>query len=231
MGRNFQGLFFQLVFLFQAEDIPVLQQLILLVLESESGNVFLDVVGNNFPGASGSSGTLFISNTNGVFYSHSISNTFRDRNGYVDFEKILGLDGVAMINIVSNEKEALLGDLPKRQTMITYTNGATWFPLAAPSDLKNSCESSDQCWLNLQSFTSRKKVKNEMSDPGAIGVLIGVGNVGSFLKSYEEGDTFLTRNGGVNWTLARKGPHLFEFGDHGGVLVLVHARDYVSYVW
>lgn len=48
-----------------------------------------------------------------------------------------------------------------------------------------SCANQDNCHLHLHGFTEKKKIKNEMSDEGAVGVLIGVGNVGKSLISFE----------------------------------------------
>ncbi|GES72390.1 hypothetical protein SCEPF1_0554000100 [Saccharomyces cerevisiae] len=62
--------------------------------------------------------------------------------------------------------------------------------------------------------------------------MFGVGNVGDKLLPYEECSTFLTTDGGETWTEVKKGPHQWEYGDHGGVLVLVPENaetDSISY--
>jgi hypothetical protein len=87
-----------------------------------------------------------------------------------------------------------------------------------------------ECSLSLHSFTERKDPTNIFSSPTAIGIIMGVGNVGTHLKSYDESDTFLTRDAGRTWKVIRKGPHLYEFGDHGGLLVLVDDRSPVDHV-
>ncbi|CAI4885912.1 AFH_G0028270.mRNA.1.CDS.1 [Saccharomyces cerevisiae] len=63
-------------------------------------------------------------------------------------------------------------------------------------------------------------------------MMFGVGNVGDRLLPYEECSTFLTTDGGETWTEVKKGPHQWEYGDHGGVLVLVPENaetDSISY--
>jgi hypothetical protein len=102
--------------------------------------------------------------------------------------------------------------------MISYNNGAAWSLLKAPAKDINgrSYNCGEHCELHLHSYTSRSRVKNEISDAGAIGLLVGVGNVGEALGSYESSNVYVTRDAGVTWSEVATGPHLFEFGDHGG---------------
>jgi hypothetical protein len=51
--------------------------------------------------------------------------------------------------------------------------------------------------------------------------MMGVGNVGDRLTPYLEGDTFLTRDAGLTWIEVKKGAYMYEFGNQGGILVLV----------
>ena len=61
--------------------------------------------------------------------------------------------------------------------------------------------------------------------------MMGVGNVGGYLTRYEDGDTFLTRDGGVKWEEVRKGAHLHEIGDQGAILVVVDDEQATDKVW
>ena len=47
----------------------------------------------------------------------------RDNRGYVDFEKMIGLDGIAIINIVSNPSDAPLAGKKELQTRISHNDG------------------------------------------------------------------------------------------------------------
>jgi hypothetical protein len=50
---------------------------------------------------------------------------------------------------------------------------------------------------------------------------MGVGNLGSQLKyDTEEINTYLSRDGGLTWFEIMNGPHILEFGDHGGLIVM-----------
>lgn len=59
------------------------------------------------------------------------------------------------------------------------------------------------------------------SQETAVGIVMAVGVIGDkldFTKSARRG-TFLSRDGGVNWSEIAKIPLIYEFGDHGGLLV------------
>jgi hypothetical protein len=54
-----------------------------------------------------------------------------------------------------------------------------------------------------------------------IGLIIGTGNIGTHLTYQpDQVNTYLSRDGGKSWVELRKGSHIYEFGDHGGVVVL-----------
>lgn len=59
------------------------------------------------------------------------------------------------------------------------------------------------------------------SSESAVGIIMGTGNVGSSLRfEPEETNTFLSRDGGLTWMEAHKGAFIYEFGDHGGLIVM-----------
>ena len=62
------------------------------------------------------------------------------------------------------------------------------------------------------------------------GLMLAMGNVGAELGNYEDASTFLTRDGGVTWSEVRRGPHLYEFGDRGALLVLVNDKDATNHI-
>merc|ERR1719401_834843 len=50
---------------------------------------------------------------------------------------------------------------------------------------------------------------------------MGNGNVGSHLSSdVADTNTYLSRDGGTTWTEVMKGNYIFEFGNHGGILIM-----------
>lgn len=68
-------------------------------------------------------GNILKSNSNGTYFNLAIENVNRDERGYVDFEKVVGLDGIALINVVANPEEAVLSGTKKLQTRITHNDG------------------------------------------------------------------------------------------------------------
>jgi hypothetical protein len=73
-------------------------------------------------------GNLLKSNSNGTYYGLSLDHVNRNTQGYVDFEKMIGIDGVAVVNIVTNSEEAIRSRKKKLQTRISHNDGL--FPLS-----------------------------------------------------------------------------------------------------
>ena len=74
------------------------------------------------------------------------------------------------------------------------------------------------------------------SQESAVGVVMAVGSLGDKLD-FERGarkGTFLSRDGGLVWSEIAKIPLIYEFGDHGGLLVAapnVQSTTQVRYSW
>jgi hypothetical protein len=147
--------------------------------------------------------------------------------GYVDFEKVQGLEGVALVNVVVNADDVSKGsDRKKLRTKITHNDGGQWLYLTPPEkdseDKSYNCKGGvEKCSLNLHGYTERKDVRDTYSSGSAVGVLLGVGNVGDSLSAYSEGNTFISADAGVTWREVHKGPYTWEFGDQGGIIVVV----------
>ncbi|KAJ7679781.1 vacuolar protein sorting/targeting protein 10 [Mycena rosella] len=149
------------------------------VLESTTGLLFIHVTVSEPPDPYW--GTIIKSNSNGTFFGISLSNVNRDDRGFVDFEKIYELDGIALANVVANPDE----------------------PLTPPS-----------------TDSDGNKYKCDYKHWQIVGVLIAVGNVGESLASYDQSNTFLSRDAGLTWEEVRKDPYMWEFGDSGSILVM-----------
>jgi hypothetical protein len=200
------------------------------VLDSATNSIFLHVTQNGRQGRE--YGDILKSNSNGTNYILSIENVNRNKAGYVDWEKMQGLEGVAMVNVLANVDAVNKGTADKSlKTMITHDDGATWLYLNCPDqDLdgqaygcnKNNLEKKS---LHLHGYTERRDPRETFSSPSAVGLMLGVGNVGETLGIYNEGDTFLTEDGGVTWRMVQKGAHMWEYGDQGSIIVLVRERN------
>lgn len=176
-------------------------------------------------------GTLFVSNSNGTFFVESLKDTNRNRYGYVDYERIYGVEGIGLANVVANAQDVIVRKLDKRlKTVITFDDGRSWSPIKPPSEdvdrKKIACNPSDSdtCSLHFHSVTSPHNFGRIFSSP-APGFVMGVGSIGENLWEYKEGDTFLSTDGGLNWRMVHKGAHEYEFGDSGSILVMVDDED------
>ncbi|KAJ3357252.1 vacuolar protein sorting/targeting protein PEP1 [Entophlyctis luteolus] len=171
------------------------------LLESPSETAFVEVFSKKDIGAE--SGTLYKSfDSDAKYFKISLRNVNQDEEGYTDFEKILGIEGIAIANFVVNADQTGPGISKKIRTVMTYNDGNLWKTLKAPK------ERNDQ---------------NDMfSSAGAVGFMMGVGNVGESLTERKYGGTFLTRDAGHTWTEIASDAYQFEFGDNGGIILIAN---------
>lgn len=170
-------------------------------------------------------GSILKSNSNGTSYVLSAAGVNCDDGYYVDFEKMFGLEGIALVNTVENKDS---DSEPKRlQTRITHNDGANWGFLPPPKqDLdgnKFSCSSDkgdESCALHLHGYTERVDHRKAYSSESAIGIMFGIGNVGPILGDSKDADTFMTSDAGLNWKMVKKGSWTWSIGDQGSIVVL-----------
>ena len=194
------------------------------VLDSSTHAVFLHVTVNNRDEQE--YGSIIKSNSNGTSYVLSVSEVNRNHYGYVDFEKMQGLEGVAIINRVANVEQVESGSAKKLRTCMTHNDGADWALLPRPEkafDGKDfECDGgTEKCSLHLHGYTERKDPRDTFSSASAIGLMIGTGNVGEYLGYKKDADTFITRDGGLNWEAVAPGNWMWEYGDQGSIIVIV----------
>lgn len=205
-------------------DLKVEAQQAYTILESPTEAIFMHLTTSSEE--SMEYGSLLKSNSNGTFYALSLDKVNRNRVGYVDYDRIEGLEGVIVSNIVFLESGS-----KKLKTQITHNDGGEWLFLQPPAvnidGNKYPCSglSLEKCSLNIHGFTERPDYRDTYSSASAIGLMIGVGNVGETLESYDKASTFLTRDGGMTWKEIKKGVYMWEYGDRGTILVLVDAKE------
>jgi hypothetical protein len=183
-------------------------------------------------------GNLYVSDENDTNLVLSLE---KNRCNYAgsrtcDFAKVPNLSGFFIANTIS--------DLPtagprSTQTKMTFNNGGSWSTLTAPSmDSSNKaikCQA-DNCTLNLygpfESYFGALKVQLN-----SVGLIVGTGTVSENLEPVTPVDlvnTYLSRDGGVTWREIRKGSSLYNFADHGAIIVatdnLVETNS-LSYTW
>ncbi|RMZ90326.1 hypothetical protein DV736_g2450, partial [Chaetothyriales sp. CBS 134916] len=219
---------------FAAAEFPknfqVAHQQAYTVLDSSTHAVFLHVTVN--AARDHEYGTIIKSNSNGTSYVLTLNAVNRDRDGYVDFEKMQGLEGVALANVVSNAEAALGGEKKILKSMITHNDGAEWALIPPPKQDATGndyrCVSRDQkatekCSLHLHSYTERRDKSATFSSASAVGLMMAVGNVGDRLLRKEDDETwtFVTRDAGISWKSVKKGSYMWEYGDQGSIIVIV----------
>ncbi|KAI0030630.1 Oligoxyloglucan reducing end-specific cellobiohydrolase [Vararia minispora EC-137] len=191
------------------------------ILESSTDSVFMHMTTSIEPPW----GTILKSNSNGTYFGSSITHVNRNERGYVDFEKMIGLDGVVLINVVTNYDTAPVSGAKALQTRISHNDGGSWKPLTPPPKDSNgepySCQSVE-CTLNVHGYTERTDPRATFSTPSVVGLIMAVGNVGDKLAPYKDSDTFLSRDAGFTWEEVHKDAHLWEFGDSGSILVMAN---------
>jgi len=112
------------------------------------------------------------------------------------------------------------------RTVISFDKGGVWSYLKPPAvdstGKKIDCPP-DRCWLHLHGVTNFHNYAPFYSIEQAVGIIMGTGNVGPYLR-YEpdQVNTFLSRDGGLSWSECHKGAYIYEFGDHGGLVVMAN---------
>jgi len=187
-------------------------------------------------------GNIYVLNRKTLICSLSLLNNVMNLNGHPQFEKIQGIPGVYLANILEHEKaENLEKEFSKNpgssslsykilekyiRTYITYDYGGQWHLIA----MKENCVGECGLNLNLKTFSEKGPL---YSKSNALGLVLGTGNIGNYL-SHRQINTFFSLDGGNEWSQLSKGSHIYDFGDHGGLIVIALndiETDLISYSW
>jgi len=122
---------------------------------------------------------------------------------------------------------------------ITFDNGNKWERLKAPKfDYQGrQINCTKNCYINLFGESARYGISGEnygsfLSVPEAVGLVIGTGNVGQFLSTDPDSTyTYITRDGGLSWFEIFKGSTVYDYGDHGGILLLAQSSVPTTTIW
>lgn len=181
------------------------------VLNSETKSLLLFASASTHAGHE--FGPILKSNANGTHLSLSIENVNRDFMGFVDFERIKSTEGAALANIVVNAEDTKRGARKRLQTRITHSDGAFWDALPAPLG--------DAQPLQIHGYTERPDFRDEASSESAVGLVVGLGNVGDELGDKSNASTYLSSDAGISWKEIAPFPAQWEIGDSGALIVLV----------
>ena len=170
-------------------------------------------------------GNIYSSDKSGQLYSLSMRRALY-LGGAVDFTNVEGIPGIYFANQVAS---GALGDPAEFiQTRISYNNGGAWQPLVPPSvdATRKPIVCAGVCQLHLHGASSwdvgtwETRLGSVYSQRNAPGVVIATGNVANAL-SFDPRvvNTYLSRDSGASWDEILQGPHIYEFGNKGGLIV------------
>lgn len=234
---------------FKLLEIPVthLSQSTYTILESTKNSIFLQI---NHLSTKSPFGHIYVLNKIGEQISLSLLNNLRNSEGHADFEKIAGMSSVYLANVLEHEKARMIEreysknkafqTIPERnflieaqkyiKTYITFDNGGIWHTITPPDP--SICKKECSLNLNVRTF---KEYGPIYSKDNSLGLVIATGNIGEYLQQRkDEINTYLSRDGGYSWEEIAKGSHIYEFGDHGGLILMAENTKLVKtlkYTW
>uniref|UniRef100_A0A061QZD8 Oligoxyloglucan reducing end-specific cellobiohydrolase n=1 Tax=Tetraselmis sp. GSL018 TaxID=582737 RepID=A0A061QZD8_9CHLO len=156
-----------------------------------------------------------------------------------DWHRVEALPGIFITNQL--EKGALTEKTAQEhnwqdfvESQITFNGGGHWQHLQAPDKFRrdecNLCTDTTNCHLHLHGASSwiggsggRPSVYSHASAPG---IVMASGNTGNHLDwSPEYQCTWLSRDGGFTWEDVARGMFIYEYGDHGGLILMARHRN------
>ncbi|KAF4708650.1 Sorl1p [Perkinsus olseni] len=238
---------------FATARIPVaLEQHSYTILDASHGFVMLHVhhgwkngreVGNIY--ASDATGALFslslpnvasnqggevaierILSMDGVYIANYVDDPsveFSEEEGeLVDDEPVEGIDFQRHHGAVKPSK-----DEDYIRTVISFDNGGMWSHLEPPAEdhegRQIECPKS-RCSIHLHVVSSEVTSVPLYATEAAVGLILAMGNIGPYLRyEQDEMNTYLSRDGGLTWQEVHAGSYSYEFGDHGGLIVMADA--------
>ena len=196
---------------------------------------------------------LYASDESLELFSLSMRTLVRSEESFAtqDFVPVLGLDGVYIANQISYK--AFIDGFPGSysdfyETRISFNAGGTWHRIPAPEmdseGVKYACSPDtydcSRYGLHLHGEVDWDTSEDWEGTFGGVysrstapGVIISTGNVGDSLTDDEsQVNTYISRDGGVTWFETKRGAYIYEFGNHGGLLVIAkqfEAVDEIEY--
>lgn len=216
-------------------DVEVTRQTAYTVLRVNSKQLFLHVTTNSE--SDHEFGSLLKGNYNGTLYVTSVRNVNRNYDAYVDYESIQNLEGISLLNVVANADDVVKKQAEKKlKTYITFNDGGSWNTLPPPDrdESGKKIKNCKGCSLHLHSYTERDDpTRDTFSSGSAVGMLFGLGNVGTELDAMTEDSLalYFTKDAGVSWKEVKKGKWMWEYGDQGSILVIADALENTNLIW
>ena len=117
--------------------------------------------------------------------------------------------------------------------------GGEWELIRAPEisygGHPSNCHIDQGCSLHLEIYSSGSVHSPVYSTEKAVGIVIATGNIGYRLTDNSaQKSLYLSRDGGLNWNTLRLGPHVYEIGDHGAIIVIAEKdrpTNSIEFTW
>ena len=230
---------------FRTARLPIsLDEKSYTVLDTSEGGVILHV-NHGTVGGGQLVGNVYVSDAAGIRFALSLPGNLRSDSGECEFSKVLSMEGVYLANMwdqtnaatlpVSDMEENAYGEAVDAyrtkhgkeesyvKTVLSMDKGGKWYYLTPPKtdSLGKPIECGKDCSLHLHGLLNSRIYAPFYSTESAVGLILGTGNVGPYLRyEREEVNTYLSRDGGLTWLEIHKGAFIYEFGDHGGLVVM-----------
>jgi hypothetical protein len=203
-------------------------------ISNEEGYRFTQSLNNNLRSAQGECEFDKVVSLEGVYMANMVVPEDPNKQGFAENaqkaeekEESEAAGGSAV-----DKKHGNKGKKPSKQekivrTVISFDKGGAWSYLRPPKvDSQGKAydcvgKAAEECSLHLHGATSWDYYAPFYSTESAVGIVMGTGNVGRTLRfEPDQTNTYLSRDGGLTWVEAHKGAFIYEFGDHGGLVVM-----------
>ncbi|KAH8585131.1 sortilin [Cryptosporidium sp. chipmunk genotype I] len=140
------------------------------------------------------------------------------------------------VETLKTEHKTKIGKMEQPiRTVITFDKGGEWNYLKAPTiDSRGNrinCDVNDGCYLHLHGVSNYQSLAPFYSVENAVGIILGTGNVGSYLSfDHDDINTYMSRDGGLTWQEVHKGAFIYELGDFGGLIVMANDLKHTNQV-
>lgn len=105
------------------------------IIESSNPALLVDVLS----GEDAQFGSLYKSNSNGTFFSKSLENTNRNSMGYIDIERIPGVEGILVANQILNPRLVESQSVQREvRTLISFDDGGSWNEITKVKDMNGN---------------------------------------------------------------------------------------------
>eukprot|EP00041_Stephanoeca_diplocostata_P018739 m.395670 g.395670 ORF g.395670 m.395670 type:complete len:987 (-) comp21104_c1_seq4:458-3418(-) len=218
------------------------------VVDASQGLIMTAVGFNNVTNGSDTSmvaqSNLYISGTDGLIYSESLTGILFDRmpNHFIqaDVTQLPYVPGVYLASQHGSTSTSLADAV--FYTMITFDKGSSWQRIPVPAGEASTCaaDTGQTCSLHLHlntvplvTFTDGvSTLQGIVGAENAPGIAIATGNVGTQL-SLDEGvlSVYVTQDGGATWQTISSDPAFYAFANRGTIIAYIRYSHPTHVKW